>query len=133
MMRTSSREVGLLIGAACWVGLIAGLAMATQALPLFSPVPGLVLLASVFLAGLAMSSLVRHLTQVLLVVILAVIVSVIVMTVALVYPEMGPEALLGVEAALAGAFRKAIISGFFFVLPLTLIGALAGRLFSRHG
>ncbi|MCS6903244.1 MAG: hypothetical protein NZO41_03075 [Candidatus Bipolaricaulota bacterium] len=131
-MRMTSHDIGLLVGVALWVGIIAGLAMATQALPLFAPVPALVLVGSVFLAGLGMGSLFKNLTQVLLAVIFTVIVSVLVMTLALVYPEMGPEALLGVEAALAGAFRKAILSGFFFVLPLTLIGALLGRLFSRH-
>ncbi|MCS6937388.1 MAG: hypothetical protein NZ610_06855 [Candidatus Bipolaricaulota bacterium] len=132
-MRTTSHEIGLLLGAALWVGIVAGLAMATQSLPLFAPVPGWMLLGSVVVAGVGMGSLFKNLTQVLLAVILTVIVSVMVTTLALVYPEMGPEALLGVEAALAGAFRKALINGFFLVLPLTLIGALVGRFFSRHG
>lgn len=132
-MGTSSRKIVLLVGAAGWVGLVAGLAMATQALPLFAPVSGVLLLGSVLLAGLGLGGLLENLPQVLLAVILAVVISVVVMTAALVYPEMGPEALLGVGAALTGAFRKAIISGFFLVLPLTLIGALIGRLFNRHG
>lgn len=132
-MGTRSRDIGLLVGAASLVGLVAGLAMATQALPLFSPVPGVVLLGSVFLAGLGMGSLMRDLAQVLLAVIVTVLLSMVVMTLALVYPEMGPEAALGVEAALSGALQKAVISGFLFVLPLTLVGALVGRLFSRHG
>ncbi len=121
-----------MVGAALLVGLVAGLAMATQALPLFSPVPEALLFGSVLLAGVGMGSLVRNLAQVLLAVIVTVFVSMVMITAALVYPELGAEAALGVEAALAGTLRRAVISSFFFVLPLTLIGALLGRFFSRH-
>lgn len=131
-MGTTARDIALLVGAAFLVGLVAGLAMATQSLRIFSPVPGPILFGAVLLAGVGLGSLVRSLAQVLLAVIVTVVVSMIVMASALVYPEMGPEAALGVEAALTSALRIAVISGFFFVLPLTLIGAMFGRLFSRH-
>jgi hypothetical protein len=126
----SKQKVGALILAIALTGWAAGLAGATRELVRFSPVSEGFLVVIVGLAGLALGSLIRGFAQLLMAILLVTLVSGGIMTGALLLSEWG-DSLLGLEATLSVAISKAVLNGFLFVFPLTLIGALIGRLFYR--
>lgn len=126
----SRQNFRALIVAILLTGWAAGLAGATRELVRFSPVPESLLVAIVGIAGLALGSLIRSFAQLLTAILLVTLVSGGIMTGALLFSEVG-DSVLGVEATLSVAISKAVLNGFLFVFPLTLIGALLGRLFYR--
>lgn len=127
-----STKLLTLVGAAGLTGLASGLALATREMTRFSPVSDPWGFGIIFLAGIGLGALSRNFARLLIAILLVLLVAGTIMTLALIYPEMDPEALLGVGAAFSMALRKAVVNIFFFVLPLTLIGAMLGRIFSRH-
>lgn len=127
----SKQNFGTLIVAILLTGWATGLAGATRELVRFSPVPESLLVAIVGITGLALGSLIRGFAQLLTAILLVTLMSTGIMIGALLLSEVG-DAVLGVEAALSVAVSKAMLNGFLFVFPLTLIGALIGRLFYRE-
>lgn len=126
----SKQNLGALILAIALVGWAAGLAGATRELIRFSPVSEGFLVAIVGLAGFALGGLLRSFAQLLTAILLVALVSGGIMTGALLLSEVG-DAGLGLAATLSVAISKAVLTGFLFVFPLTLLGALIGRLFHR--
>lgn len=121
-------KLGLLITLS---SLVAGAAFAVYELGEFSPLPGFVSFLVPLIAGASIGALIRSLGQALLAVILISLLGIGVMMSALLYPELRGD-YLGIEIVGAFSLRKAIISGFFFIFPLTLIGILVGKLLFRE-
>ncbi len=126
----TKQNVGVLVVAVVLTGLAAGLSGATRELVRFSPVSEGFLVGLVGGAGLALGGLIRGFAQLLTAILLGTLVSGGIMTGALLLSEWG-DSLLGLEATLSVAISKAVLNGFLFVFPLTLIGALIGRLLQR--
>lgn len=126
----SKQNLGALILAIALVGWAAGLAGATRELIRFSPVSESFLVAVVGLAGFALGGLLRNFAQLLTAILFVTLASGGIMTGALLLSEIG-DAGLGLAATLSVAISKAVLNGFLFVFPLTLLGALVGRLFHR--
>jgi hypothetical protein len=126
----TKQSVGVFVVAVVLTGVAAGLSGATRELVRFSPVSEGFLVCLVGIAGLALGSLIRGFAQLLTAILLGTLVSGGIMTGALLLSEWG-DSLLGLEATLSVAVSKAVLNGFLFVFPLTLIGALIGRLFQR--
>jgi hypothetical protein len=126
----TKQSVGVFVVAVVLTGVAAGLSGATRELVRFSPVSEGFLVGLVGIAGLALGSLIRGFAQLLTAILLGTLVSGGIMTGALLLSEWG-DSLLGLEATLSVAVSKAVLNGFLFVFPLTLIGALIGRLFQR--
>nr|BAL57423.1 hypothetical protein HGMM_F50D11C32 [uncultured Acetothermia bacterium]BAL59805.1 hypothetical protein HGMM_OP4C441 [Candidatus Acetothermum autotrophicum] len=127
----SRQNVGALILAIVFTAWAAGLAGATRELVQFSPVSEGFLVGVVGMAGVALGGLVGGFAQLLAAILLVTLGSGGIMTGALLLSEWG-DAGLGVEATLSVAISKAVLTGFFFVFPVTLIGALIGRLLHRE-
>lgn len=111
-------------------GLTVGLALATRELLRFSPVPESFLLILIVLAGIALGSLVHDFARLLVAILVVTLVGGAVMMAALLFSELGDTA-LGLEAAFSVALSKAV-RNVFFIVPLTLIGSMVGRLFHRE-
>ncbi len=126
----SKQNFGVLILAILLTGWAGGLAGATRELVRFSPVHEGFLVGIVGIAGFALGNLVRSFAQLLTAILLVTLVSGGIMTGALLFSEWR-DSVLGLEATLSVAISKAVLNGFLFVFPLTLIGALIGRLFYR--
>ncbi|MCL6642980.1 MAG: hypothetical protein K6T71_06640 [Candidatus Bipolaricaulota bacterium] len=126
----TKQDCGTLVLATALTGIAVGLALATRELSRFSPVPENFLLGLVFLAGIALGGLLRGFAQLLAAILVVMLVGGAVMTAALLVAELG-DSLLGLEVTLSVAVGKAVLNGFLFIFPLTLIGALIGRLFQR--
>lgn len=126
----TKQDFGTLVLAISLTGIAVGLALATRELSRFAPVPENLLLGLVFLAGIALGGLVHGFARLLAAILVVILIGGAVMTAALLAVELG-DSLLGVEATLSVAVGRAVLNGFLFVFPLTLIGALIGRLFQR--
>jgi len=126
----TKQNVGVFVVAVVLTGLAAGLSGATRELVRFSPVSEGFLVGLVGVAGLALGGLIRGFAQLLAAILLGTLLSGGIMTGALLLSEWG-DSLLGLEATLSVAVSRAVLNGFLFVFPLTLIGALIGRLFQR--
>ncbi len=121
-------ELGLII---LLSSLASGAAFAIHELSEFSPLPGFVSFLIPLIAGASIGVLTRSLGQALLAVLLVSLLGIGVIVYALSYPELKSN-YLGIEIVASISLRKAIISGFFYMLPLTLIGVLIGKLLFRE-
>lgn len=126
----TKQNVGAFVLAIMLAGVTAGLCGATRELVRFSPVSEGFLVGLIGIAGLALGGLIRGFAQLLAAILLVTLVSGGIMTGALLLSEWG-DSVLGLEATLSVAISKAVLNGFLFVFPVTLIGALIGRLFQR--
>ena len=108
-----------------------GAAFTVYDLSEFSPLPGFLPFLIPLIAGASMGMLTRSLGQALLAVLLVSLLGIGVVVYALSYPELRSDH-LGLEIVASISLRKAIISGFFYVFPLTLVGLLIGKLVFRE-
>lgn len=111
--------------------LASGAAFSIYDLSEFSPLPGFSSFLIPLIVGASMGVLTRSLGQALLAVLLVSLLGIGVIVYALSYPELRSDQ-LGIEIVASISLRKAIISGFFYMLPLTLIGVLLGKLLFRE-
>jgi len=121
-------ELGLMI---LLSSLASGAAFSIYDLSEFSPLPGFLSFLVPLIAGASIGALTRSLGQALLVVLLVSLLGIGVIVYALSYPELRSDH-LGLEIVASISLRNAIISGFFYILPLTLIGVLIGKLMFRE-
>ncbi|MCR4404901.1 MAG: hypothetical protein NUW06_06490 [Candidatus Acetothermia bacterium] len=111
-------------------GMAMGAALAVYDLNRFSPIPSTIMLIFPFVVGMIIGVLTTSFAQALGVFFFTVLVYALADFLVLTFPEM-IHAHLGREITMQVSVVKALTGGIIFVLPLTLIGIILGKLVSR--
>jgi len=111
-------------------GIAMGAALAVYDLNRFSPIPSSIMLIFPLLVGVLMGILTTSFPQALGVFLLTLLVFALADFFALSLPEF-IHAHLGREIAMQVSVAHALADGFIYILPLTLIGIILGKIIAR--
>lgn len=104
-------------------GIALGTSLAMYDLDVFSPLPGPITFLTPLIVGVSIGALAPTLQRALIVMFVAIIIYGAVDIFSLSYPEFGRLGELGIEFSAL----KAVLNGFVYVIPLTLIGLILGK------
>ncbi len=111
-------------------GIALGAATAVFDLNKFAPIPANLMLLFPFLIGIAIGTLTRSFAQALGAFLVALLVYALVDVLALVTPEL-IHAHLGRGVVTQSSVARALLNGIIYVLPLTIVGLLIGKIITR--